>query len=279
MVPYVEFLADGLELDQLRPCSQWLWRKVDNDRKEAAVVNREFLDWLSRRQQPERPFFAFLNYFDAHHPYQLPTGRMHRFGFEPIITASASCSKTGSRSAAVVSHRRKSRSPSTAYDDCIADLDEQLGILFDELERRGILKETWVIVTSDHGESFGEHDDIFVHGTSLYQTELHVPLLVIPPGGATTKQVVNETVSLRDLAATVVDVIGQEAASPFPGKSLARFWDRTSAAAPRSGRGSRCRAGRADLAQHPVEPRFLTFAQDVVAAGRPHRRGVVVHTT
>ena len=49
----------------------------------AAVVNRELLDWLSRRHQPERPFFAFLNYFDAHHPYLLPTGRMHRFGFEP----------------------------------------------------------------------------------------------------------------------------------------------------------------------------------------------------
>ena len=86
----IEFLEDGLELDRLRPVTQWLWRKVDNDRKAAAVVNREFLDWLSRRHQPERPFFAFLNYFDAHYPYQLPTGRMHRFGFEPVIAASAS---------------------------------------------------------------------------------------------------------------------------------------------------------------------------------------------
>ena len=42
------------------------------DRKEAAVVNREFLDWLSGRRQPERPFFVFLNYFDAHYPYLVP---------------------------------------------------------------------------------------------------------------------------------------------------------------------------------------------------------------
>ena len=70
-----------------------------------------------------------------------------------------------------------------AYDDCIADLDEQLGMLLDELERRRILQETWLIITSDHGESFGEHTGVFCHGTSLYQTELHVPLLIVPPGG------------------------------------------------------------------------------------------------
>ena len=40
-----------------------------------------------------------------------------------------------------------------------------------------------MIITSDHGESFGEHAGVFCHGTSLYQTELHVPLLIIPPGG------------------------------------------------------------------------------------------------
>ena len=68
-----------------------------------------------------------------------------------------------------------------AYDDCVADLDEQLGRLIDELERRGVLDRTWVIITADHGESFGEHPGVFRHGTSLYQTELHVPLVIIPP--------------------------------------------------------------------------------------------------
>ena len=58
----------------------WL---LDCDRKEAATVNRELLDWLSDRPQPDRPFFAFLNYFDAHHPYELPPGHLHRFGVEP----------------------------------------------------------------------------------------------------------------------------------------------------------------------------------------------------
>jgi arylsulfatase A-like enzyme len=117
-----------------------------------------------------------------------------------------------------------------AYDDCIADLDEQLGKLVDELERRGVLEQTWLIITSDHGESFGEHAGVFCHGTSLYETELHVPLLIIPPGGSAA-QVVNEPVSLRDLTATIVDVAGLDVGAPFPGVSLARFWKQPSQAA------------------------------------------------
>jgi arylsulfatase A-like enzyme len=115
-----------------------------------------------------------------------------------------------------------------AYDDCVADLDEQLGRLIDELDRRALLERTWVIVTADHGESFGEHPGVFWHGTSLYQAQLHVPLVIIPPAGGPSPGVVRQTVSLRDLAATIVDVLGLPADSPFPGESLARFWDRSS---------------------------------------------------
>ena len=208
-----------------RYCATTL-RGLSFDRKGAAVVNRELLDWLPRRPQPERPFLAFLNYCDAHTPYQLPPGRMRRFGVAPI----------DSRQHALIqiwADRDKNHvSPqdmafaTDAYDDCIADLDEQLGKLLDELRRRGgLLERTWLIVTADHGESFGEHTGVFCHGTSLYQTELHVPLLIVPPGGSATRRVVKETVSLRDLAATVVDVLDLESGSPFPGESLARFWD------------------------------------------------------
>ena len=70
-----------------------------------------------------------------------------------------------------------------SYDDCVADLDEQLGCLIDELARRGVLERTWVIVTADHGESFGEQPGVFWHGTSLYQAQLHVPLVIVPPAG------------------------------------------------------------------------------------------------
>jgi arylsulfatase A-like enzyme len=215
---------DWLEWSGLLPYAQRVWRALDTDRKGAAVINRELLDWLSNRGQSERPFFAFLNYYDAHSPYQLPPGRLHRFGVEP----------TDNYQRVLIQHwwdiDKTTVSPpglafaADAYDDCIADLDEQIGKLVDELERRGNLERTWLIITSDHGESFGEHAGVFCHGTSLYETELHVPLIIIPPGGRRAKLAVKETVSLRDVAATVVELAGVGSGSPFPGDSLARFW-------------------------------------------------------
>jgi arylsulfatase A-like enzyme len=140
------------------------------------------------------------------------------------------------------------------YDSCLTYLDQRLGELFDALERRGVLDRTVVIVTADHGEELGEHR-LFDHGVSLYRPEIRVPLLfVLPsdlaspigpdksadmpadgsrtvplsPGRAT---VVRDTVSLRDLPATIVDLLGLTAGAPFRGRSLARLWRDSSSAA------------------------------------------------
>jgi arylsulfatase A-like enzyme len=228
----VYFTEDWLESTGLFPYVERMWQAMDTDRKGAAEVNRELLGWLSTRAQPERPFFAFLNYFDAHYPYQLPAGRLRRFGVEP----------TESYQRLLIQHwwdlDKTTISPdgiafaTDAYDDCIADLDEQLGKLVDELDQRAILENTWLIVASDHGESFGEHPGIFVHGGSLYDTELHVPLLIVPPGNKSPAKRVSEPVSLRDLAATIVEITGFTAGSPFPGTSLTRFWNGATLSSP-----------------------------------------------
>ncbi len=228
----VYFTEDWLESAGLLPYVERFWRAMDTDRKPAAEVNRELLGWLTGRMQPDRPFFAFLNYFDAHYPYELPQGRLHRFGAEP----------TEGYQRVLIEHwwdiDKTTVSPDgiafavNAYDDCIADLDEQLGKLVDELDRRGIMEKTWLIVTSDHGESFGEHPGVFIHGGSLYDTELHVPLLIIPPGNSAPNRTVREPVSLRDLAATIAELTGSASGSPFPGASLTRFWTDRSASSP-----------------------------------------------
>ena len=176
-------LGDTLELDWLKAGVRRVRERFETDRKEADVVSREFLGWLAQRPQPERPFFAFLNYCDAHTPYQLSPRRVHRFGVKP----------SDEREFRLIQEwwtMDKSRlAPQDlafifdAYDDCVAWVDEQLGRLFDELERRKALDRTWVILVSDHGESFGEHAGVYLHGSSLYQTELHVPLVVLPPPG------------------------------------------------------------------------------------------------
>ncbi len=64
-----------------------------------------------------------------------------------------------------------------------------------------------VIILSDHGEGLGEHD-LFDHGQSLYSTEISVPLLILPPGNTVSSRDVRATVSLRDIPATVVDLVG-----------------------------------------------------------------------
>ena len=74
------FAEDWLRAAGLLPCVERFLKALDDNRKEAAEVNRELLDWLAHRPQQERPFFAFLNYYDAHFPYELPPGRLHRFG-------------------------------------------------------------------------------------------------------------------------------------------------------------------------------------------------------
>ncbi len=126
-------LGDALDLAWLKAGVTRVRERFEAERKEAAVVNREFLDWLERRPQAERPFFAFLNYFDAHSPYQLSTRRVHRFGVKP----------SGEREYRLLQEwwdMDKGRvTPEdlaflfNAYDDCVASVDEQVGRLVDEL--------------------------------------------------------------------------------------------------------------------------------------------------
>ena len=194
--------------------------------RDANGINAAFLGWLSRREKGGRPFFAFLNYFDAHEPFVLPDGHPAQFGSRP---RSHRDDEFLSNYWQLDKHALPERDATLArdsYDECIAYLDRQIGVLLDELDRRGTLRNTLVVITSDHGEEFGEHG-IFDHGASLYLGEIRVPLLILGPG-APAGVTVSEPVSLRDLPATVVDQLGLSAGSPFPGRSLSDFW-RTSA--------------------------------------------------
>jgi arylsulfatase A-like enzyme len=110
------------------------------------------------------------------------------------------------------------------YDDSIAYLDRRLGMLLDELGRRGVLNDTMVIIAADHGEHLGDHL-LFFHGCSLYRQVVQVPLVIVDSEKVPAGRVVAEPVSLRDIPATIVDRLepGRDA-PPFPGRSLARFW-------------------------------------------------------
>ncbi len=203
-------------------------------RKTAEMLNRDILAWLAERP-PTQPFFAFLNYYDAHTPYVFHEGDDPRFGMAALPLAEhraidkrfwdwaagepLSPELTGEQIA-----REAYALFEDSYESCIAYLDRHVGLLVDEIERRGLLENTLVIVTSDHGEHFGEHG-FLGHAASLYRREMHVPLVVIPPSGSMSPRVVKEPVSNRDVAATVADWVDLGPRSPFPGRSLTRFLD------------------------------------------------------
>jgi arylsulfatase A-like enzyme len=164
-----------------------------------------------------------LNYLDAHEPFLPPPEEGTRFGLCPESSGDYRMLLEYWDRDKLKLSKREIELARDSYDNCIASLDRRIGSLLNELERRDVLKNTLVIVTSDHGEHFGEHDT-FDHGFSLYCHELHVPLLLIT-SKAPAGRAFNQPVSLRDLPATVVDLAGLgPTGSPFPGRSLAEHW-------------------------------------------------------
>ncbi len=148
---------------------------LDFPRKDASAVNREFLGWLADNDQGA--FFAFLNYFDAHDPYLTPPGAVRHFGTAVKTHADSTVLRDWQKIARESPDSKSVALARDAYDDCIASLDHALGELIGELRRRGKLDSTLLIIAADHGEQFGEHGK-FRHGASLYEPEIHVPLLV-----------------------------------------------------------------------------------------------------
>jgi arylsulfatase A-like enzyme len=187
----------------------------DLGRKTAAEINHSLLEWLAGRQA-DRPFFAFLNYFDAHHPYipinevsgqcDLPTPKNPRIDFSKNYT-----------SAEIDALR-------SAYDGCILGLDTEIGRLMKRLKDGGYLENTVVILTSDHGEHFGEHG-LMEHCCSLYAQLIRVPLIILHPSRVPAGEVVTQPVSLRDLPATILDLAGLGQQRALPGDSLVPSWE------------------------------------------------------
>ncbi|HEU4565395.1 MAG TPA: sulfatase, partial [Gemmatimonadaceae bacterium] len=194
------------------------------DRKAAPVVREEFEEWLEE-QPTDRPFFAFLNYFDAHKPYEAPAE------FRRRITGPGESRR--------------------AYDASIAYLDDEVSRLLGDLARSGELRNTLVVITSDHGELFGAHG-LTGHGNSLYLPLLRVPLVMMMPSRVPAGVRVDTAVTLRDLAATIVDLAGLGGSPPVPGKSLARFWGGTASDAAPSPLLSEVEKGINTPPEHPV---------------------------
>jgi arylsulfatase A-like enzyme/Flp pilus assembly protein TadD len=167
-------------------------RQKTGERREASMQRRGdvtlgyVLEWLG--QQKGGPFFLWFHLWDAHDPYNPP---------EPF----------------------RSRFPNAPYNGGIAYVDSIVGKLLDYLRSQGLYDNSLIAVAADHGESLGEHGEL-THSIFLYDSTIHVPLLLKLPGNRSAGQRVSATSSLVDLAPTLIDSLGQTPPQSMQGRSL-----------------------------------------------------------
>jgi arylsulfatase A-like enzyme len=175
---------------------------VENYYQPAERVTAEVKGWLERRGAERRPFFLFVHYMDPHDPYFVHPYRGE--GYARVANPNPP--------AAVAEKYRD------LYDGEIAYLDQHLGVLFEDLKRRGLWERTLVALTADHGEEFQEHGGWW-HGTTLYDEQIHVPLIVKAPGGAGGR-VVEEFATSLDIAPTLLAAAGTKVPETMQGHAL-----------------------------------------------------------
>lgn len=157
----------------------------------------------------QRPFLLFLHFYDPHWPYAAPEA--HREPFGAKAARGLGSRPSGNAAPADPAPLRD------AYDAEIHYTDAQIGRVLDHLDRTGLSRHTLVVVTSDHGEEFGEHGG-YEHLRTLYEEIIRIPLVLRAP--RVTPRVERAQVSLLDVAPTVLDAIGLPPAPTHRGQSL-----------------------------------------------------------
>jgi len=195
----------------------------------AARTNRLIRRWFDRLYDPDRPFFLFINYVEAHFPYTPPEPYRSRF-LQPQHSGVAEALALTNPSKAQALHltappvrfdEATRQALSDLYDGEIGYLDMRIGQLLEELRARQLLDKTVVIVTSDHGESLGDHE-LFEHRFCVYETLLHVPLMVRYPAAFSAGVRVAQPVSLVDVMPTLIALLDLDASAvraTLPGQS------------------------------------------------------------
>jgi len=224
-----------------------------------AYTNKIIKSLIESDQAGKKPFFLFVNYFNCHAPYDPPKPFKERFcdGFtEPplyvmefilekilgktgqkIANRDLDMAKllkiAGSSGLARFSYMAKELQISERewevvrswYDGEIAYLDYCIGELISFLCNEGLFDNTVIIITADHGENFGEHG-LAGHHFGLYDSVLHVPLIMCCPSLIPRGKRVPEIVSSVDILPTVLSLCNLSVKDDIQGKRLFPFEER-----------------------------------------------------
>lgn len=187
--------------------------------RSAYEINNEVFTLLDKIKKSER-FFLFINYMDPHFPYTPPPPYDNLFpGKDETYTSSqfVAMEKQVMKLERKITGKER-RHIVSQYDGGIAYVDFHIRELIKKLKKTELYENSIIIITSDHGEAFGERDFI-QHENSVYQNEVHVPLLIRYPGAGQGK-VVDKVVSGVDIMPTVLDILNYEIPGNLQGISL-----------------------------------------------------------
>ncbi|MFC1558445.1 sulfatase [candidate division KSB1 bacterium] len=173
------------------------------------------------------PFFLFVSYQDPHPPYMAPSEYSSKFSSEDMVIPDyVPASKLSRRlhdyyKAMKFDEIKDSDITETMryYYAAISYIDDNVGRIINSLERKGILDNTIVIFTSDHGDFMGEHRMVR-KGIFLYDALLHVPMIWYCPGLIRNRFRVRNIAQSVDFMPTIRDFLNAETQSSLPGRSL-----------------------------------------------------------
>lgn len=184
---------------------------VSQSERPGGEVVAAVLAWLDANPAGEGDrYFLFVHLFDAHAPYWPDADLAALFHADPAVTGSM---EEIGRARGLV-RRDAPAAPGIVaglralYLAGVATVDRHVGALIEGLAARGMVDDTLLIITADHGESWAEHDEAFDHGETVYDEAIHTPLVVRFPGGWAGGARVTEPVSNVDVFPTILELLG-----------------------------------------------------------------------
>lgn len=182
----------------------------------ARSINRQVIAALHRLQTNERPFFMFVHYLEPHAPYR-PPQKYNRYlpkGVFPTEAKQVNQDRVKYLAELVSMDERDFEILTALYDGEITYLDTRIAQVLRWLEDSGLLDRTMVIITSDHGENLGDHQ-MLGHTYCLYDTLLHVPLIIHYPKGTVAPGRVEHQVQTLDTLPTILSMLGDTSSETY----------------------------------------------------------------
>jgi arylsulfatase A-like enzyme len=178
----------------------------------ARLTNAKIQTWLREVRRPDAPFFVFVNYMECHERYSPPYPYNRRFmpaRFSPWRVAQVSPIKTEVLNGSAQRRADDLEILRALYDGALNYLDAQIGELVRFVDSLGMQDDTILVITSDHGDSLGEHDHLG-HRMTLYEQLVHVPLIIRYPARFAPGTHVSQQVQLGDLFPTFLELAGAD---------------------------------------------------------------------